>query len=57
MLGLVSPADAKTLLVPEEHAAIQLAIDAALAGDIALVNSGVCSEWIPIQTSQRFPII
>ena len=46
MLGLVSPADAKTLLVPEEHAAIQLAIDAASAGDIVLVNSGVYSERI-----------
>ena len=46
MLGPVSPMDAKTLLVPEEHAAIQPATDAASAGDVVICNSAVYSGRI-----------
>jgi hypothetical protein len=46
MLGLATAAPADVLEVPEDHATIQGAINAASPGDTVSVAAGVWTEWI-----------
>ena len=47
--ALSSASEAKTLRVPDDHRTIQLAIDAADAGDTILVNAGTYKERIQLR--------
>jgi hypothetical protein len=44
-------ASGRTIRVPEEHATIQAAVDAAAKGDLILVGPGVYNEAVSVETS------
>jgi pectin methylesterase-like acyl-CoA thioesterase len=55
-LTLPLAASAATLRVPADHATIQAAVDAAVAGDVILIAKGSYAEAVAIDGKSQFTL-